>query len=425
MPPARCGTSRCRSANRSTRRPPSSARRCVRALGESLGSYPVALGLPQLRAKRSRAGSNAGSTLPPGTIRADDMVLPVNGTREALFSFVQAVIDRAAVAARARPLVLMPNPFYQIYEGAALLAGAEPRFLNCTEATRLPARPRRRRCRHVGPLPGPLPVHAGQSHRRGHAGAYLRRALELSARHGFMIASDECYSELYFDESAPPPGLLQAAFRAGNDDLRALRRVSQPVEALERAGPALGLRRRRRRRFWRGTASTARTMAARCRCTPSSPACRRGTTSCTSLTTGGCIARSSRGSRRSSRPALQQEPRDSRQAASISGRGWRDDEAFARGLFEQQHVTVLPGTLSRARHGSRQPGPWSCPHLARGQRRRLRRGRTPHRRVRVHQQMLTTRRASCSRRRLRQRPLRNCENCETMTRAIRRVAASA
>ena len=86
------------------------------------------------------------------------MVLPVNGTREALFAFVQAAVDR--IRARAAPLVLMPNPFYQIYEGAALLAGAEPVYLDCDRAERLPARSRRGRRGDLGSLPGAVPVHA-------------------------------------------------------------------------------------------------------------------------------------------------------------------------------------------------------------------------------------------------------------------------
>ena len=216
-----------------------------RALGESLGSYPVALGLPELREAIARWLERRFG-LPAQRVRADDMVLPVNGTREALFAFVQAAVDAESAARGSRPLVLMPNPFYQIYEGAALLAGAEPRFLNCTDGN--------------GYLPDLDAVDAATWNRcqvlflctPGNPtgavmpDAYLQRALELSARHDFVIASDECYSELYLDEASPPTGLLQAAFRAGNTRVRALRRVPQPVEALERAGPALGVRRRRR-----------------------------------------------------------------------------------------------------------------------------------------------------------------------------------
>jgi N-succinyldiaminopimelate aminotransferase len=182
------------------------------ALPESLGSYPVALGLPVLRTAIAR-WLERRFLLPAGAVSADEMVLPVNGTREALFSFVQAAVDTSR---ESRPLVLMPNPFYQIYEGAALLAGAEPHFLDCTAAGGFlpdldavdPAVWARCQvlflCTPGNPTGAVMPE------------SYLRRALELSARHGFMLASDECYSELYFDESAPPPGLLQAAHRMGN-----------------------------------------------------------------------------------------------------------------------------------------------------------------------------------------------------------------
>ncbi len=143
------------------------------------------------------------------------MVLPVNGTREALFAFVQAAVDDSKPGP-GRPLVLMPNPFYQIYEGAALLAGAEPYFLNCTAANGhlpdLDAVPESvwSRCQVLflctpgNPTGAVMPRDA------------LRRALELSARHGFLVASDECYSEIYLDETTPPPGLLQVAHAMGN-----------------------------------------------------------------------------------------------------------------------------------------------------------------------------------------------------------------
>ena len=95
---------------------------------KGLGSYPLAAGLPDLR-QAIAAWLTRRFKLPINSLNSDSMVLPVNGTREALFAFVQAVIDRSKPAA-----VLMPNPFYQIYEGAALLAGAEPVYLNTTAA---------------------------------------------------------------------------------------------------------------------------------------------------------------------------------------------------------------------------------------------------------------------------------------------------
>jgi N-succinyldiaminopimelate aminotransferase len=189
--------------------PPFIAEALARALS-TLGSYPAVLGIPELRAVAA-AWLERRFALTPGSVRPLDMVLPVNGTREGLFSFVQAVVDET----RAGPAVLMPNPFYQIYEGAALLAGAEPVYLNCDPA--------------LGYLPDLDAVDASTWNRcqllflctpGNPTGAvmprdYLRRALELSERHGFVVASDECYSEIYLEESSPPPGLLQAAQSAG------------------------------------------------------------------------------------------------------------------------------------------------------------------------------------------------------------------
>jgi N-succinyldiaminopimelate aminotransferase len=148
--------------------------------------------------------------LPSGCVDPDRNVLPVNGTREALFAFAQAVVDRAG-----GPLVVMPNPFYQIYEGAALLAGAQPHFVPCTEATGwlpdLDAVPAEvwRRCQLVyvcspgNPTGTVLGLDA------------LQRLIELADTHDFVIASDECYSEIYLDEAGPPPGLLEAAAAMG------------------------------------------------------------------------------------------------------------------------------------------------------------------------------------------------------------------
>jgi N-succinyldiaminopimelate aminotransferase len=138
--------------------------------------------------------------------------LPVNGTREALFAFAQCVIDRNRDAAK----VVMPNPFYQIYEGAAILAGAEPVYLPCTEASgynpdysRVPALVWEDcqllyLCTPGNPTGGVADI------------AQLKQVLELAEKYDFIVASDECYSELYFDEDAPPAGLLQAAAEMGN-----------------------------------------------------------------------------------------------------------------------------------------------------------------------------------------------------------------
>lgn len=176
-----------------------------------LGSYPATAGMPEFRASaagwlRRRFGVS---------VNPDTMVLPVNGTREALFAFVQAVVDD-----RTSPLVAMPNPFYQIYEGAALLAGAEPFFLNTTAATRyLPdldavSEDVWRRCQVLFLCSPGNPSGAVLSL------DFLRHALTLAERWDFVIAADECYAELYPDEAARPPGLLQAAVAAGHDDFQ-------------------------------------------------------------------------------------------------------------------------------------------------------------------------------------------------------------
>jgi len=150
--------------------------------------------------------------LPADAVDPERMVLPVNGTREALFAFVQAVVDQAR-----RPLVAMPNPFYQIYEGAALLAGAEPYYLDTLPENRflpdLEAVPEDvwRRCQILFLCSPGNPTGAVMSER------YLAAALELAERHDFVIAADECYADIYLDETAPPPGLLAVARQTGRD----------------------------------------------------------------------------------------------------------------------------------------------------------------------------------------------------------------
>jgi N-succinyldiaminopimelate aminotransferase len=178
-----------------------------------LGSYPATRGLPELRSAAARWAERRFQ-LPGGSVDADSQVLPVNGTREALFAFVQAVVDarRGAMA----PLVAMPNPGYQVYEGAALLAGAEPYYLNTTAANgflpELEAVPAQvwQRCQLLFLCSPGNPCGAVMSRE------YLVRALQLAERFDFVIASDECYADLFDDEQAPPASLLAAAAAMGN-----------------------------------------------------------------------------------------------------------------------------------------------------------------------------------------------------------------
>jgi N-succinyldiaminopimelate aminotransferase len=179
-----------------------------------ISNYPLSKGLPELR--EAIAGwLTQRFQLNSGNIDPERHVIPVNGTREALFAFAQAVIDRSQA-----PLVLMPNPFYQIYEGAALLAGAEPYYLNTTAANGyLPdfaAVPESvwQRCQLLYLCTPGNPTGAVMDLET------LQQVIDLADRYDFIIAADECYSELYFDEDAPPPGLLQAAQQMGRDDFK-------------------------------------------------------------------------------------------------------------------------------------------------------------------------------------------------------------
>jgi N-succinyldiaminopimelate aminotransferase len=179
-----------------------------------LSVYPSTRGLPDLR--QAIAGwLSRRFGLPGEGIDPARHVLPVNGTREALFAFAQAVVDRADA-----PLVLMPNPFYQIYEGAALLAGAEPHYLPCTAQTGFAPdfdavdRKVWQRCQLIY-LCSP-----GNPTGRVIGREALKRLVELAEAHDFIIAADECYSEIYLDEAAPPLGLLQVAHAMGLADFR-------------------------------------------------------------------------------------------------------------------------------------------------------------------------------------------------------------
>jgi N-succinyldiaminopimelate aminotransferase len=182
---------------------------------DGLSTYPTTQGTVELRTSIARWLARRYDLPEP---EADRQVLPVNGTREALFAFAQTVVDGSQPAAT----VVMPNPFYQIYEGAALLAGASPAFINLTpesgfaldtgslskdvwEQTQLVYV-----CSPGNPTGHVMPMEEWE------------KLFELADKYGFVIASDECYSEIYFDEQAPPLGGLQAAHALGRQDYRNL-----------------------------------------------------------------------------------------------------------------------------------------------------------------------------------------------------------
>ena len=176
---------------------------------DGFNRYPLTSGTPELRC----AAADWATRRYQLRHLSDQQVLPVNGTREALFAFAQAIIDR-----KSAPLVLMPNPFYQIYEGAALLAGAEPYFLNClAENQYLPdfdqvPESAWQRCQLIYLCNPGNPTGAVIGSEQ------LQQLLALADQYDFVIASDECYSEIYFDE--PPTGLLSVCEATGRTDYR-------------------------------------------------------------------------------------------------------------------------------------------------------------------------------------------------------------
>lgn len=175
--------------------------------------YPATRGLAEFRqALATWAGRRF--KLSAGLLDADQQILPVNGTREALFAIAQTLFDSAA----GKPLVGMPNPFYQIYEGAALLAGAQPYFLPCPASRDF--RPdwtavSERIWRQMTLVYICSPGNPAGSVMTSEDYAALT---ELADRHDFTIVADECYSEIYADESSPPLGLLQWCAANGRDD---------------------------------------------------------------------------------------------------------------------------------------------------------------------------------------------------------------
>jgi N-succinyldiaminopimelate aminotransferase len=179
------------------------------------GKYPTTRGSNDLRSAIAQWLTKRFE-LPPGSIDHERHVVPVNGTREALFSIAQCLVDSREAA----PTVAMPNPFYQIYEGAALLAGARPFYISCPSDN--------------GFLPAFETVSAktwdacqlvyictpGNPSGKVMDAALIENLIELSDRHNFVIVSDECYSELYLDEARPPVGLLEVAAKLGRSDYR-------------------------------------------------------------------------------------------------------------------------------------------------------------------------------------------------------------
>ncbi len=325
--------------------PPAFVLEILRENLDSISQYPTTRGLAGLRvaiANWLRRRFNA-------SVSAQTQVLPVNGTREALFAFAQCMVDSSRDA-----LVMMPNPFYQVYEGAAVLAGAEPCFMGTDRKNGfLPdlngiSESVWRRCQLCYACSPGNPT--GAVFPRG----LWLRLLELADRYDFVIAADECYSEIYADETSPPVGLIQVCAESGRDNF------SRCVvfHSLSKRSNLPGLR--------SGFVAGDRAILDRFLlyrtyhgCTMPMP------TQAASIAAWGDEGHvlANRNQYRDKYdavvPILQPWLEFSRSEAGFylwlripSGH----DEQFARGLFEQQYVTVLPGSYLSRTHGGVNPG---------------------------------------------------------------------
>lgn len=180
----------------------------------TLANYPTTKGTSELR-QTITDWLTCRFELPKESLDAEQNVLPVNGTREALFAFAQSIVDRSQEA-----IVVSPNPFYQIYEGAAYLAGAQPYFVNISAESGFLADylslPESvwEKCQLLFLCTPNNPTGATYNIET------LQALINLADKYNFVIASDECYSEIYFDEQNKPTGLLQAAAAMGRQDYK-------------------------------------------------------------------------------------------------------------------------------------------------------------------------------------------------------------
>ncbi|HLX24198.1 MAG TPA: succinyldiaminopimelate transaminase [Usitatibacter sp.] len=210
---------------------PALIKQAVTANLAGLSRYPATAGQPELRDTIAAwiARRFGLDSLDPAT-----QVLPVNGSKEALFSLVQAALDPDERDA----LVICPNPFYQIYEGATLLGGARPYFVNSLPANGLKP--------DWGSIPGEvwnktrlvIACSPSNPHGRVMTQDEWKLLFDLSDKHGFLVVADECYSEIYFDEAKPPLGALAAAQALGRDGFPRLVSLS----SLSKRSSAPGLR---------------------------------------------------------------------------------------------------------------------------------------------------------------------------------------
>jgi N-succinyldiaminopimelate aminotransferase len=313
---------------------------------DGMASYPLTVGSAELR------GAIAGWLKRRYRLDAVDPaseVIPVTGSREALYAIAQTVVD----ATRPDPVVVCPNPFYQIYEGAALLAGATPHYLNSLPGNgyafdfgQLPDATWRRTqliyvCSPGNPTGYVMPL------------ADWERLFALSDRYGFVIASDECYSEIYFEEGRPPLGALQAAQQLGRKSYPRLvvfsslsKRSNVPgMRSGFAAGDAAVLKQYLLYRTYQGCAMSPTVQQA----------------SITAWNDEAHVVENRRLYREKFaaaleilRPAIEVEMPDA--AFYLWLKTPIPDTEFARRLYQQEAVTVLPGSYLARESGGVNPG---------------------------------------------------------------------
>ena len=317
----------------------------VAGLG-GLANYPVTQGSDALRqAMADWADRRYGVKLDPAT-----EVLPVNGSREALFAFAQASVDSSR---HGRRVVISPNPFYQIYEGAALLAGARPFFLNTTSDNGFRMDWSR--------VPDDLweqvnlvyVCSPGNPTGKVFSLDDWREIFALSDQHGFVVCADECYSEIYFTEGEPPLGALTASQQLGRG-LRNLvvfnslsKRSNVPgLRSGLVAGDAELMKKFLLYRTYHGSAM--------------SPAVQADSAAAWNDEAHVIENRRQYSAKFAAvmpilKPVLEFDAPDAAFYlwAKVPG---GDDAAFARGLYEQQHVTVLPGSYLARDAAGANPG---------------------------------------------------------------------
>lgn len=305
-----------------------------------LSSYPATLGSDALRQSIANWISRRYDI---AALNAATEILPVNGSREALFAFTQAVIDPT----QPHPIVVSPNPFYQIYEGAAFLAGAEPWFVNCTAEHRFQP--------DWDSVPEDVWANTqlvfvcspGNPTGAVASLADWERLFKLSDQYGFVIASDECYSEIYFGEDKPL-GSLEAATRLGRGFTRLVmfsslsKRSNVPgMRSGFVAGDAAIIAQFLLYRTYHGCAMSPMVMAA--------------SAAAWNDEVHVIENRKLYSEKFAAVTSVLQSVLDVSMpdaAFYLWAKSPIDDEAFAAGLFAQQHVTVLPGSyLARSAHG--------------------------------------------------------------------------